>query len=296
VFPKNRSCLKDWVKAARVHHWTKNGLVFLPFILGHGWTDPASLLTVLYGFVALLMVVSSTYMINDLADLASDRAHWSKCHRPIASGRIRILTALVVAITGILLGLGVGVFVSIPFEIGLFSYLVVTLAYSFGLKRVPLLDTFAIGFLFTLRLVMGTALAGQSYSEWLLAFSMLFFFSLATAKRQTELLRSISKGGTGARGYRAEDIGLVGNFGICAGMSSIVIMCLYLTSDAVQRVAYSRPAFLWAAPVIVSIWLGRIWLLASRGEMRDDPVSFAIRDRFSIGLGLVAVLAFILAL
>jgi 4-hydroxybenzoate polyprenyltransferase len=295
-FPAERFRIRDWLRAIRIHHWAKNALIFIPLLLGHDWNNLRGFVTTLMGFPILLLLVSSTYLINDLADLSSDRAHWSKCHRPIASGRISVFTAFCVGIGGIITALLLGFLVAVPFGIALFGYLAITVAYSFGLKQVPLLDIFIIAFLFTLRVVMGTVLAGQHYSEWLLAFSMVFFFSLAAAKRHTELLRTLAKGGVAARGYRAEDTIVTAIFGIATGVSSTLILALYFTEDSFQSATYHRPAALWIMPLLVSILIGRIWLLAQRGEMRDDPVSFVLRDRSMLGLGLVGVAAFLLAL
>jgi 4-hydroxybenzoate polyprenyltransferase len=296
-FPVPSAGLKDWIRAIRVHHWSKNALVFVPLLLGHDWNSRWADLHVFLGFLVLLMLISSTYLINDLADLDSDRAHWSKRRRPIASGRIPVMAAFLAGIAGISLALILGFLISLPFDLALGCYLAITLGYSFGLKQVPLLDTFIIGVLFTVRIIMGTALAGQVYSQWLLAFSMMFFFSLATAKRQTELLRAVENGRSKVRGYRAEDILVNATFGVATGISSLIIMALYFADASFQHsVYYHRPAFLWIMPMLVGILVGRVWLLAQRGEMHDDPVSFAVRDPAMLGLAIIAVIVFILAL
>ena len=296
TFPPQSYGLKDWISAIRAHHWSKNALIFLPLLLGHDWYNRHAGLNVALGFLVLLLLISSTYLANDLADLSNDRAHWSKRHRPIASGRISILAALCAAVGGIIVSLSIGFYIAEPFGVALFCYLTITLAYSFGLKRIPLLDTIIIAFLFTLRLIMGTVLASQQFSAWLLAFSMLFFFSLATAKRHTELLRTLEMGGTSARGYRAEDATVTALFGVSTGVSSLVILALYFVDSNFQHGLYQRPEALWIIPLLVGILLGRVWLLAQRGEMHDDPVSFVLRDRAILGLGLVAAAAFVYAL
>jgi 4-hydroxybenzoate polyprenyltransferase len=296
-FPPLPFGIKNWIKAIRAHHWSKNILVFVPLLLGHDWNNLRTDIDVGLGFLILLILISSTYIINDLADLASDRMHWSKRNRPMASGRIPVLTAFLAGIVGIFLALVFGFSLGVPFGLELAAYLAITLGYSFGLKQVPLLDTFIIALLFTLRLIMGTALAGQVYSGWLLAFSMMFFFSLATAKRQTELLRAIENGKIKVRGYRAEDIIVNATFGVATGMCSLIIIALYFVDDSFQHsVFYQRPAFLWIMPVLVGILIGRVWLLAQRGEMHDDPVSFAVRDPAMLGLGVIAAIIFILSL
>lgn len=295
-FPQERYGVRDWFSALRLHHWSKNALVFLPLILAHQWHDIHAALRTLLGFLALVLLISCTYLINDLADLGADRAHWSKCHRAIAAGRISILGAFSFAMAGIALAMAGSFMISPAAAIAFAAYLVTTLAYSFGLKQIPLLDTFIIAFLFTLRLVIGTALAGVYYSEWLLAFSMTFFFSLAMAKRHGEILRAVAKGLNSARGYRAGDTLVTGTLGISTGVGSCLIIALFFANDSFQHAVYRHIQFLWAMPLFIGILIGRVWLLAQRGEMEDDPVSFVLRDKALLCLGAVTALVFLLAL
>lgn len=288
----------DWVRAVRMHHWAKNALVFVPLILGQGWRDPAAILAALAAFLLLLVLTSSTYLLNDVADLRSDRRHWSKRDRPVASGAIPIHLALGWGAAGIGFALVAGLVVSPTLFAGLAGYLALTLGYSFGLKRVPLLDTLVIALLFGTRLVIGVAALAQPFSAYLLVFALFFFFSLATAKRHTEILRAGPDGAAGlaARGYRPADGELTLVVGVAAGLGSIIVLVLYLIHDAFLRVPYADPFWLWLMPLLVAIWLGRIWLLSHRGEMQDDPVNFALRDRVSWGLAGGVGVAYLLAL
>jgi 4-hydroxybenzoate polyprenyltransferase/phosphoserine phosphatase len=290
--------IKDCLKAFRVHHWSKNVLIFVPLILSHTWTDPASLLITCLGLVCLLMVTSATYLLNDVADLDADRNHWSKRQRAIASGRLPIQSALFLAGAWLVAAFVGAVALSLGFALALAAYLVLTLAYSFGLKRVPLLDTLIIGVLFTTRLVMGIALLNQPYSEWLLTFSTFFFVSLAIAKRHTEIIRAGTTGShsLASRGYQVEDGALTLVLGVATAVASLLIMVLFIVDEVLRRTAYTHPKVLWGVPIVLSIWVGRIWLLAHRGQMSDDPVSFALRDRVSLGLGAVLALLFVVAL
>lgn len=289
---------RDWVRAMRVHHWSKNVLLLLPLVLGHAWSDHGAILNTLAGLVLLLAVTSSTYLLNDLADLESDRLHWSKRLRPIASGRIPALTALVAGAAGIVLAVGLALLFSPALAATLAAYVGLTLAYSFGLKRVPLLDTMIIGLLFTLRIAMGVAVLHQPYPQWLLTFAAFFFSSLALAKRHTEILRAgtLGRASLASRGYVPEDAALTLALGVGAAIASLVIMTLYLTEDAFHSITYEHTGWLWGIPMLLAIWIGRIWLLAHRGRLLDDPVSFALRDRPSLALGGAGLVAFLLAL
>ena len=290
--------IADSLKALRVHHWSKNALIFVPFILGHAWVDGTAIVNTLLGLVCLLMVTSATYLINDIADLEADRRHWSKCNRALASGRLPIPAGFLLAGLLLIAGFAGAFFLSSGFALTLAGYLVLTLAYSFGLKRVPLVDTLTIGTLFTSRLVMGIALLHQTYSEWLLTFSMFFFVSLAIAKRHTEIVRASTNANNSlkSRGYYVEDAPLTLALGVSSSVASLIIMVLFIVEEVQQRNLYAYPKVLWAIPIVLSLWVSRIWLLAHRGQMNDDPVSFALRDRVSLVLGAAIAVIFVIAL
>jgi 4-hydroxybenzoate polyprenyltransferase len=175
-------------------------------------------------------------------------------------------------------------------------YCAITLSYSLSLKRVPLLDVTVLAMLFTLRLVIGAALAGVLLSSWLLVFSMFLFFSLALAKRSTEIGRSTAKQAAAVplhgRGYLPADAPLIQSLGASSAIAAVVIMVLYLVEEAFPNALYSSPELLWFAPAAIGLWLGRVWLLCARGLLNDDPVQFAVRDRLSILLGASVVASF----
>jgi 4-hydroxybenzoate polyprenyltransferase len=244
------------------------------------------------------MVASLTYLVNDLADLASDRKHWSKRRRGFASGAIPVRDGLLVVSAVLPVACIVALLVAPLAGLCLLFYVAVTLGYSFGWKRIPLFDTFVIALLFTIRILIGIAAADLEPSAWLLTFSMFFFFSLALAKRHTEILRaaehSLQK--LEGRGYQAGDEGLTLAFGSAASMASIVIVVLYLVEEVFARQIYHTPAWLWVAPIAIFLFSCRIWVLSHRGRMTDDPVAFALRDNVSLGLGVLVAVAILLAL
>lgn len=292
------SPLQVWPRALRVHHWSKNMLLFVPLILAHAWSDFGTVIDTMIGFVLLLLIASSSYLINDIADIDADRRHLTKRFRPIASGQLPLQHAMLFPILVIPCTLVAAVLLDPAFALALGAYLVLTLAYSFGLKRIPLLDTFIIAVLFTIRLVMGVALLEEPPPIWLLTFSMFFFFSLATAKRHVEIVQAREAKITTlrGRGYEADDWPLTLTFGIGSGLASLVILVLYMVDQAFRTVGYARPEYLWAVTLLVAIWIGRIWLLTHRGLMHDDPVSFALRDRPSRLLAVGVALFFLAAL
>jgi 4-hydroxybenzoate polyprenyltransferase len=287
-----------WLKQLRLHQWSKNLLVFLPLLLAHHFTDVQGWVGALLAFAAMSLVASATYVVNDLSDLADDRRHISRRNRPVAAGTIPALAALAAALLMLVAGFALAFAARPAVALPLAGYLAMTLAYSFRLKRVPLLDTAVIGSLFTLRIVVGAVAARTELSPWLLAFSALLFFSLAMAKRHAEIAkasRSTAVEKIAGRGYEPGDLLLTLVYGIASGVASLVISMLYIT-NGVATVLYGNPNWLWAVPLLLYLWQMRVWLLAHRGLLDDDPIVFALKDKASLLLGAGCLLALILAL
>jgi len=287
--------LKDWLRAMRLHQWSKNSLMLIPLLLdGDFALQPIE--TVAAGFLLMGLCASGTYIVNDLSDLASDRTHSTKCRRPFASGALSLGTGAALAILLIASGLAGAFALNLKFGGILLLYAATTLAYSLSLKRVALVDVTILACLYALRLAMGAVLAHTLLSDWLVIFALGFFLSLSLAKRQTEIVKSAAApdGLISGRGYRPQDAGLTLSLGAASGMMSLLVMNMFLVFQAFNQPNYRHPHFLWVAPFLIFLWMGRVWLLASRGELDDDPVVFAIKDRASLALGAVlfaAVLA-----
>jgi 4-hydroxybenzoate polyprenyltransferase/phosphoserine phosphatase len=297
-FDRGRPSLAQWILVARPHQWSKNILIFVPLIVGHALFDRQKLIATTFGFLILCVLASASYMLNDLADLEADRLHPTKRYRSFASGHISIASGLIVALLGILAALVAGFALSRDFALVLCGYFLLTMLYSFQVKRIPLLDVFVIGTLFTSRILMGAAVASLRQSPWLLAFSMSFFLSLALVKRHVELMRAPQDNQTAVpgRGYRSDDWPLTLVFGIGAGLTSVLIMLLYLTNDAAPSGFYRETAWLYVIPAATTLWVMRIWLLSHRAVLDDDPIVFAVHDPTSWALAAVVAIAFALAI
>ena len=174
-------------RSLRLHQWAKNALLFVPLVLGGKALDTSAWLAAILGFIALGLTASSTYVINDLWDFPSDRRHWSKRNRPLASGDLSIREGILLAVLGLALGFGVADAIGRSAIVMLAAYTAGTLSYSFAWKRVPILDVFVLASLFTFRLGFGVVLCDVKLSPWLLVFSMFVFGSLSMAKRHTEV-------------------------------------------------------------------------------------------------------------
>lgn len=281
----------------RLHQWAKNGLIFLPLLLTSAYTDPAILLSAVAAFLGFSLAASGTYLLNDLLDLGADRGHPTKKRRALASGRLPVAVGLVAAPALVAVGLVLAALAGWGVAGCLAVYLVLTLAYSFGVKSMAVVDVIVLGALFTLRLFAGHTLVEGGAPVWLLGFSLFLFTSLALVKRLIEV-RGLEARGLEAipgRGYRAGDSGFVESFGITTSVASVVIFMIYLAIEPEHARRLSDPEWLWVVPAMLGFWLPRVWLLARRGEVHDDPVVFALKDPPSLVLGAVAFLAILVA-
>jgi 4-hydroxybenzoate polyprenyltransferase len=235
--------------------------------------------------------------VNDLLDLEADRRHPRKRRRPFAAGDLSAIVGLQIIVVFLAVALFGTQFLPRAFLGWLLAYLTATFAYSFYLKRVPLLDVLVLSGLYTVRLLAGGAATGTTISQWLAGFSIFLFFSLALVKRFAELenLRASASQPRNGRGYLLRDIEQLRAFGTASSYASVVIFAIYISGSDVMT-HYSRPIRLWGAVPLLLLWLSRIWLLASRGKLNEDPVVFAFTDKMSLLLGALVTLVVLFAL
>ena len=283
VFAPAQVGLGIWRKVLRLHQWLKNLLLFLPLLAAHEIGNVEAWLSLVLAFFAFSLCASTVYIANDLLDLDSDRRHPRKRMRPFASGAVPVLMG--VALAPVLLTAS---FV-LAFQVGtvlvgwLLAYFVVTCLYSFSLKKLILVDCLTLAMLYTFRILAGAATVGHVLSFWLLAFSVFLFLSLAFVKRYAELEVQRLNGSDKAhgRGYHTDDASLLQNIGISSGQASVLVLALYLNSDAVTKL-YASPEVIWCAVPVMLFWIQWMWMQAHRGNMHDDPVVFAVKDRVSL--------------
>jgi 4-hydroxybenzoate polyprenyltransferase/phosphoserine phosphatase len=288
--------VKAWVKLIRVHQWAKNGLVFVALLTAQKF-DAASIAHALGAFLAFSFAASAVYIQNDLVDVEADRKHPSKRRRPLAAGTLPISAAMLVAFAFALASFGLAAMISPLFAAVLFGYLALAMAYTFYLKRKMLVDVVVLASLYTMRVIGGAMAISVSVSEWLLAFSMFIFTSLALIKRYIELAARVDTElpDPTNRNYRKTDLNIVATLAAAAGFNAVTVFALYISSDTVHQL-YRHPSVLWLACPILMYWLGRCLLLAHRRLIDDDPIVFALSDWNSwLALGLIAVIMVVAA-
>jgi len=287
-FPRLSAGLGEHLHMLRLHHWLKNLLLFVPLAAAHKMAEADRWPPLVMAFFAFCLCASAVYLANDLLDLESDRRHPRKRARALASGRVPLRRAVLLAPVLLAFSLGLGAVVGPAFLGWLGGYFLLTCAYSLALKRVALVDCLTLAVLYTLRIVAGGAAVGVPLSFWLLAFALFLFLSLAFVKRYAELLGQ-PPAGSGAlhgRDYYATDAPMVSTLGVSSGYASALVLALYLNSEAVVQL-YRTPECLWATVPVLLYWISHMWLKASRGEMHDDPLMFAVKDKASLVAGLL---------
>lgn len=281
--PKTR--FQDWSKALRLHQWLKNLLIFVPLLAGHQLLNLGLVRDGLVAFLLFGLCASSVYLLNDLLDLEDDRHHPSKCSRPFAAGTLPLKAGILLSPLLLLVAFGCALWLlPWPFTAALGLYYGMTLAYSIWLKRFMVVDVITLAGLYTMRIIAGALALNLLPTFWLLAFSMFIFLSLALVKRYAELHAARRKGRTDktrGRGYYPDDLDMIASLGAASGYLSVMVLALYI-QDATTAVMYRYPQLIWLACPLLLFWVSRIWMLAQRGVMHEDPIIFAAKDRISL--------------
>jgi 4-hydroxybenzoate polyprenyltransferase/phosphoserine phosphatase len=284
---------KSFLKAIRLHQWAKNVLVFLPVLLAHR-LGGRGLLQAAIAFASFSLCASATYIVNDLLDMEADRRHPRKRLRPFAAGDLSAAAGATIGVVFLAASLAMAAgWLPREFLMWLLLYLAATLSYSLYLKRVVLVDVLLLAGLYTVRLLAGGAATRVTITPWLAAFALFLFLSLAMVKRFSELQNTRERGQVPAngRGYLLGDIEQLRSFGTACAYAAVVVFSFYIGAQGTSHL-YRHPLRLWLVTPLMIYWLSRVWLLASRGELNEDPVIFAVTDRVSLLIGvLVAAVA-----
>jgi len=286
TFLDHTSPIKSILRCLRPHQWIKNLIVFVPVLTGHQLGDHSILQRAFLAFASFCLCASSAYLLNDLTDLDADRHHQRKRNRPFASGALPLSYGFVGSPFLLFCGLIIAWWLSPTFAGVMLGYFIATVAYSWQIKQVAMLDVFVLAGLYTMRLVGGHVATSIPWSAWLLIFSMFVFLSLALMKRVQELLSVRDGNGheVKGRGYTARDLELVSMLGVVSGFLAVLVLALYVNSEQV-RMLYAHPNLLLLVCPLLLYWIARVWLLAHRGQMHEDPTAFAFKDWVSYAVG-----------
>ena len=296
-FPPATSSLRALPRALRMHQWLKNALVFVPLLAAHAWSDPLAWKAAIAMFFAFSLCASGIYLLNDLVDLPADRAHPRKKFRPLAAGTLPLRHGLLIAPVLLTGGLALALWIN-PLSLAMLgAYVLATTAYSLVLKQIVLVDAIVLACLYTSRVLGGAAAIMVVPSFWLLALSMFLFLSLALIKRYSELMTLASLNQPSARGrdYNVTDRTVLMALGVGSGFCAVLVMAMFLNSADIAT-SYARPQLLWGLCITLMYWVSRMWIKAARGEMHDDPIVYAVKDRASIFVAAMSAACVALAL
>lgn len=296
TFEDRRPLYRAVLKALRPHQWAKNVLLLVPLLLAHT-INLGAIFQVFLGFLCFSICASGTYLINDLLDIEADRRHPKKRRRPFASGDLKASVGVAMALLLVAGSFAGAIFLPRDFLALLGLYVVTTLSYSLYWKRVALVDVLLLSGLYALRLLAGGAAANVAISPWLTGFSLFLFLSLAIVKRFSELQNTRARGHvpSNGRGYLLVDIEQLRSFGTASAYAAVVVFSLYISGHDVVAL-YRHASRLWLMTPLMVLWISRVWLLAGRGEMDEDPVLFALTDRMSLLIGFFVLLIALTAL
>ncbi len=285
------------IKEIRVYQWVKNSLIFTPLLLSHTFSDSARFMDSVIAFFAFNLCASAVYVINDLCDIESDRKHPEKKFRPVAANIISVNFARIITLILVITSFAIAFTLNREFVLVLLGYFLLTLFYSFGLKKVAIVDVIILGGLYTLRIIAGVVVIRVEISYWLIIFSLFIFISLAILKRYIELfnMKARNEMDMSHRGYKVEDITILSRMGITASNIAILVVALYI-HDPLVITKYTSPIWLWFIIPALFYWLSRIWLLANRGELHEDPILFALHDMESYVVAFICILSVVLAI
>lgn len=275
------------MKAMRPHQWVKNILLVLPMIAAHRF-DLATLIPILWGMAAFSLAASSIYIINDLLDLEADRLHPTKKNRPFASGAVPITVGMATFTVLAVVSLIISLSLSTAFLGVILLYMVMSLAYSLRLKRMRWVDVATLAALYTIRVVAGAAAAQVYVSIYMLIFIFPVFVTLGCVKRLTELTLATSDERLPGRGYGRPDRSDLLNVAVLGTVGALLIFFLYSVSQQ-GRELYPTTWILWAAMIPMALWLVRMVMLGWFGKQDYDPIVFAMRDKFGIGILMITL-------
>ena len=261
--------------------------------MAHQLSDASRLRSAALLFFSFCFASSAGYILNDWFDRDHDRAHRSKQGRPITASQIAPRTALAIVPFLVALALAAVWPLGRGVVAGITLYMVLSTLYTLVFKRIAIADVLLLTSFYSLRVLVGGAATDTNVSRWLLAFSSFLFLSLALVKRYADLVRAAALGEPepGGRGYRISDRDLLRSFGVSSGCISVLVFALYLNSEQVTTL-YGNTDPLWGICALLLYWIARVWLLAHRGEIDDDPIVFAVSDPVSylVAGGAAAVL------
>ncbi|MFT3948629.1 MAG: decaprenyl-phosphate phosphoribosyltransferase [Agriterribacter sp.] len=267
-----------YLKLLRPKDWAKNLFIYIPLFFSGEIFDGSKILNAFTGFIAFSFIASSIYIINDYGDIEDDRKHPVKKNRPLASGKASPAIALVICAMLILAGFTIAYFTNNRFLILLTIYFIINLAYSFGLKNIPILDIFIIAIGFSLRIRSGGALASVDVTVWMNIMVFLLALFMALGKRRDDVLLKLSSGVDMRKVVKGYTLDFLNTMLALVSAVMIVSYFMFTVSEGVIKRHHTERLYLTALFVMAGImrYLQIIYVHADSGS----PTKILYKDRF----------------
>lgn len=268
----------NYIQLLRAHQWIKNLFIFVPAFFDQQLTVQACLLVLIPGFFTFSFASSAVYILNDYLDIEDDRKHHKKKHRPLASGRVAISTALSIGVGLLVGGVVIGAFLSWAFAAIITIYLLLNILYTIRLKHVPILDISIVASGYVFRVLAGGILCAIPVSEWLLVITFLLALFIALAKRRDDVLL-YQKSGEKTRkvvdGYNLEFLNIA--MSIMASVVIVSYLMYTLSADIIERLGTDQ---LYFTVIFVILGFFRYLQRAFVEENTGSPTEIIYFDRF----------------
>lgn len=278
----------NYLKLMRPKHYIKNFLIFLPLLFSGKLLNLSNILITLGGVICFSLIASSIYIINDIKDKDKDRKHKTKCNRPIASGKISVKNAIIFLF--VLLILVTVLIIVINFSIlsigFLALYFILNLAYSLGLKNIPLIDIIILVSGFVIRVLFGASILSITVSNWLYLTVIAISFYLGLGKRRNEIMKTGSNTRKVLKYYTKEFL----DKNMYMFLSMTIIFYSLWTTD-VDIVSKSNNLLIWTVPLVIVICMR--YSMDIEGESDGDPVEVIMHDKVIISLVFLYALSLI---
>ncbi|HSG76448.1 MAG TPA: decaprenyl-phosphate phosphoribosyltransferase [Burkholderiales bacterium] len=285
---------RDLLLLLRPHHWVKNGFVLTGLLFGHGWGDPHYVAAALVAALAFCLASSAVYAFNDAQDAVHDREHPEKRNRPVARGAITPRAAQGIALLLAVAALGIAFAAGVRVAAIVAAYIVLTAAYSLGLKHVAVLDVFIIAAGFMLRILAGTWGIGIEPSRWLLACGFLLTLFLGFAKRRAELDRLADDAGQHRAVLEDYSLAFLDRAVFACALGMVVTYALYTVAETTVAL-HGTERLIWSLPWVLLGTFRYLFRLHYRGG-GGDPAQELLRDPLlaAAALGWVATVSFLI--
>ena len=278
-----RNNLKKYLELLRIKHYVKNILIFMPVFFGGGILQRENILAILYSFVPFCLGASVVYIINDICDAEKDRKHPTKCRRPIASGAVKkssavVLLCVIIAIAALMsVYAGVSGLYSYYAPLWLLFYIALNLAYSKGLKNIPVIDVLILAAGFVIRLYYGSCVTGTEVSSWLYLTVVGGAFYLGMGKRRNEITRQ-NDGETREVLKKYTYDFLDKNMHVCVAFTQVCY--------ALWAVQSEHKYLMWTVPIVMVIFM-KYSLDIEQKDSEGNPVDILLSDPVLLLLALL---------